>query len=369
MAKLSNEIVAHLKSNNGYLALTDTSVLKVVESADKSVKLYFTIINFTTQPRMLHYFITHAKDGLQYASSFAEEIPQAAETKQGHQPLTLSPKLKTDTIDNELFYGFELTEGPQKQLIYIPDLVLKNLFEVMALTTNDIEKLELNNYITNRMTMLWRQKETISKPFQSFNRLSVLTTADKKMRIYTWNTQLANFNHRFWGAITTLKPDGSISVQELVDKTGDIKTAERANLTAKKWYGAIYYDMIETEYKKQKYYTLIGFKGTTEFTKTKLIDVLTFDGNGGVRFGSAILNKGPGYLPRIVYEYSLQANMMLKYDPLHKMIVMDNLMPASPIYKDIYMHYGPDFSYNGLKFEKGKWVYYPDIDLRNPKTK
>jgi hypothetical protein len=369
LTTISNSIVQHLKNNNGVIALNDTSLLKEVVWPSKKVRLYYTVVEMQNNKRLINYFITHSRDGVQQASSFIEELPDAEPVKHGAPPLKIVPAIKHDTIATDLFYAFELKEGSQRQLISIPDVLLKSMYEEMAQPLNDDEKLSINAIIVKKMRLLWARKETLNVSFQSFNRMSVLTSVDKKMRIYTWNTQLANFNHTFWGAITKQKPDGSISIQELVDKTSDIKTAERANLTPKKWYGAIYYDMIETEYKKQKYYTLIGFKGTTEFTKAKLIDVLSFDGNGDARFGSAILNKGPGYLPRIIYEYSLQANMMLKYDPVHKMIVMDNLMPSSPIYKDIFMHYGPDFSYNGLKFEKGKWIYYPDIDLRNPKTK
>jgi hypothetical protein len=50
------------------------------------------------------------------------------------------------------------------------------------------------------------------------------------------------------------------------------------------------------------------------------------------------------------------------------MIVMDNLVPSDPNYKGVFRFYGPDFSYNGYKFEKGKWVLYNNIDLRNPKS-
>jgi len=57
---------------------------------------------------------------------------------------------------------------------------------------------------------------------------------------------------------------------------------------------------------------------------------------------------------------------MLRYDAKMKMIVMDNLSPSDSFFKNDFRYYGPDFSHNGFKFEKGKWVYHSDIDLRNP---
>jgi hypothetical protein len=30
-----------------------------------------------------------------------------------------------------------------------------------------------------------------------------------------------------------------------------------------------------------------------------------------------------------------------------------------------YQFYGPDFTYDGLKFEKGIWVSYSNIDVTN----
>ena len=46
--------------------------------------------------------------------------------------------------------------------------------------------------------------------------------------------------------------------------------------------------------------------------------------------------------------------MMLRYDDKLKMIVFDHLSPSKPSYEGKYQYYGPDFSYDGLIFEKGK---------------
>jgi len=49
------------------------------------------------------------------------------------------------------------------------------------------------------------------------------------------------------------------------------------------------------------------------------------------------------------------------------MIVFDHLSPSKPSLVGVYEFYGPDFSYDGYKFEKGMLELYPDIDIRNIK--
>jgi len=95
------------------------------------------------------------------------------------------------------------------------------------------------------------------------------------------------------------------------------------------------------------------------------VDVLWFAGNKP-RFGAPIFKNDRYTYNRLVFKYSHGANMLLRYDPKKKMIVMDNLEPSDAMYKGVYRFYGPDFTYNGYKFEKGKWVLYKNVDVRNP---
>jgi len=60
--------------------------------------------------------------------------------------------------------------------------------------------------------------------------------------------------------------------------------------------------------------------------------------------------------------------MMLIYDTKFNMIVMDHLSPSSPVYNGDYQFYGPDLSFDALKFEDGLWIYESAIDYK-PITK
>jgi hypothetical protein len=69
---------------------------------------------------------------------------------------------------------------------------------------------------------------------------------------------------------------------------------------------------------------------------------------------------------RVVFSFNAQAVMLLRFNKKKKMIVFDHLSPASPSQKGQFRYYGPDFTYDGFQFKKGKWNYRSNLDLRNP---
>ncbi|MFW5754904.1 MAG: hypothetical protein ACOCV9_08875, partial [Marinilabiliaceae bacterium] len=86
---------------------------------------------------------------------------------------------------------------------------------------------------------------------------------------------------------------------------------------------------------------------------------------GDLYFGAPVFDYQGQRRQRLIFEYSNQANMMLRYDDQNERIVMDHLAPRSPRYEGDRSYYGPDFSYDALKFEGGKWVLIEDVDVRN----
>jgi hypothetical protein len=46
------------------------------------------------------------------------------------------------------------------------------------------------------------------------------------------------------------------------------------------------------------------------------------------------------------------------------MIAYDHLVPMNPIYQNQFEFYGPDGSFDGLRFTDGTWVLEEDIDAR-----
>ena len=70
-------------------------------------------------------------------------------------------------------------------------------------------------------------------------------------------------------------------------------------------------------------------------------------------------------MDRLVFEYSAELSSSIRYNAQLKMIVFDHLAPLHPLYHGNYQFYGPDGSYDGLRFIEGIWVREDDVDARN----
>jgi hypothetical protein len=57
--------------------------------------------------------------------------------------------------------------------------------------------------------------------------------------------------------------------------------------------------------------------------------------------------------------------MTLVWDEKYRRIIFDHLSPAYPELEGQYQFYGPDFSYDGFRYKKGKWVFEEMLDPRN----
>jgi hypothetical protein len=56
--------------------------------------------------------------------------------------------------------------------------------------------------------------------------------------------------------------------------------------------------------------------------------------------------------------------MSLAWNSKMKMIIFDHLAPPNSSYTGNYAYYGPDFSYDGFRFEEGKWELVEKVDVR-----
>jgi hypothetical protein len=206
--------------------------------------------------------------------------------------------------------------------------------------------------------------------FDSLSDIGKLKSPDASFKIYDWNIQKEDGSMFYCGFIQHINAKTKkTELFTLVDKSSEIKNAESQSLDCKKWFGALYYKIIENKSGKNTYYTLLAWDGHNNQTWRKLIEVLWFDREGTPHFGENIFNMGKTPKKRIVFEFRAEMIMALKYNEEKKMIIFDNLAPESPEGKGIYENYVMDGSYNGLVFKKGKWQYIPDVNALNPKTR
>jgi hypothetical protein len=330
-----------------------SSILHVNQSEDKQV----TILSFGTKTY---------KDVFQFEwlVKIDDQIWPYSEELVYHDSkgaINLSCQLNETSFETK---EFNVLNGKQK-LIHVLDVETKCLFEQLQFLKTDQQKDSLNLLLEQRLNKLWGNVHLFEDSFSGIKRMKTIHSDDGKVKICTYNIQKSNFTQQFYGAVI-LKDNGMVSVLPLTDETDKIRSPERSTLSNKKWYGAIYIDLIENSSGNKTYYTLIGYKGHDEFVKKRVLDVMMVQ-NGRLRFGAPIFKTDRISRNRVVFQYSAKATMMLRYDSKAKVIVFDNLVPADPMYRGVFHYYGPDFSYNGFKFTKGVWELKKEIDLRNPK--
>jgi hypothetical protein len=200
-------------------------------------------------------------------------------------------------------------------------------------------------------------------PFDSVKTVSIVNSPDNRFRIITWPIAADDGSYRFYGAIQ-INTGGPLLIYPLNDYTGNMKSPEDTVTDPRKWFGAEYYRIIPV-YSPKLYYVLLGWKGYTIKSTKKVIEVLSFDKANKPVFGAPVFEGNGKTRKRIVFEYTRQASMLLRYVPDQDLIVFDNLVPPDPKLKTFKESYGPDLSYNGYKNKNGKWVYVENLDMRN----
>jgi hypothetical protein len=237
-------------------------------------------------------------------------------------------------------------------------------FKDLKLSRTDSGRLAINTKIDKLFGEVLKIPESINHPFDSLINISKLRSDDGQIRIINWNIPLEDGTHLYFAYIQHFDKKKKYELFRLNDSRISIINPEMKELSDKKWYGALYYRILENKHEKLTYYTLLGWEGHTNFTTKKLIEAFYISGKKLV-FGPPVFKMEKTIKNRLIFEYAEQAKMMLRYDDDLEMIVYDHLAPSLKKFEGQYMYYGPDMSQDGLKFEKGNWVLKPNLDLRN----
>lgn len=223
---------------------------------------------------------------------------------------------------------------------------------------------DLAKKVDHMMDSLLANPEAMSYPFDSLKYIGSVTSKDEVLRVFTWNIPRDDGTYKYYGKIQYRPDKKTFKYLSLSDKSSGMKNPQQQRLTSSQWYGALYYNIIAHTSGDQTYYTVLGLNLNDMLSNKKLIDVIWFDKQEQVHFGAPIFRNQAGRQYRIIFEYSSRVVMGLKYDERMQMIVYDHLAPFKPQLKGQYEFYGPDFSYDGFKLERGIWNAYSDLDAR-----
>jgi hypothetical protein len=240
-------------------------------------------------------------------------------------------------------------------------------FAELYKSSDDQEKIKLNALILDELEQILKDPISFNYSFDSLRWTGRIYSPDQRFRLITWNIPAISGIHTCYGFIQyRQKKEKPCLVFRLQDRSQEIINPESAVLSAGKWWGALYYEILLNKHKGTRMYTLIGFDLNDWYSNKKVIDVLTFEDNHNPVFGRPAFRMEEKLKNRVIFEFSEDVVMTVRYNEANKMIVFDHLSPIEPALRNNPRFYAPDSSYDGFIFRKGIWEYKPDIDVRNP---
>ncbi len=272
----------------------------------------------------------------------------------------------------------ELTEENKAKLKKAEE-ELNPLSFVMFTDTSNLERMRACYTFIPKFVEALKVPGSFNYSFDSVPIVSILYPADSSFRIFTWQVALDGGSYRYFG---TIQMNGKeLKLFPLIDRTDSIKNPQDTILSASCWYGAYYYNMVETKAKGTTYYTLFGFDGNDLFSHIKVMDVLHFD-DGKPVFGAPIFEIPDTFanefpypvrkpLTRFFVYYKFDAKLSLNYNPDDDIVVFDHIKSTHAFGKDVPISLIPDGSYDAFEWKDGKWTYISNvyelfIDRGNP---
>ena len=223
---------------------------------------------------------------------------------------------------------------------------------------------EANTVLTAKFEEWISSEQFDDEALDDFTYMSVKRPADRSFAIVTWQLINAEEAHEYSGYIIT--KDGKVTKlsSQPVDNPRDFVYE---TLGVDQWYGALYYNIMETKYDGQQAYLLFGYNGHEGFEHRKVLDVLRFR-DSEVVFGAELFkkepttpNQRPEIYTRVLLEYSSDANVSINYNEGLGMITADHLISRMGRNPGQGPTMVPDGSYIGYKWDGTYWNYVDKI--------
>jgi hypothetical protein len=244
------------------------------------------------------------------------------------------------------------------------EVELQQSAETMLSDTSAKVRLEAAENISTTLKAVLKRPESLVFAFEKLVSVSKIQPEDKSFRIFTWQLMISQTKYKYYGLIQTNEG----KVIPLNDVSEEILRPETAQMSDKRWYGVLYYKLMEFKKGKKSYYALLGYDSYNFYSKRKIMEILSFE-NGKPKFGHQLIAAKDGMgKPRTFHRYLIQyagdAQVKFNFDPQLEMIVFDNLiLGAGPDGNPANV---PDGSFNGLKLDKGEWKLVENIFKDDP---
>lgn len=192
---------------------------------------------------------------------------------------------------------------------------LISLFEEVYNAPTDNQRYHANEEALTLFQEALAQDNSFKWQWDFGSRVSVLTSQDKKFRIFTWPVVSDEGEYECFGLVQALnEKSDQYDVCTLHDKSQDIVNRQEDLLSCDNWFGAVYQDLITTSHDGKIFYTLLGWSGVDNLTQRQVIEPICFKGGGSQpQFGQNLFKKERN-LRRIVLEYTHNAMVNLHYE-------------------------------------------------------
>jgi hypothetical protein len=245
---------------------------------------------------------------------------------------------------------------------------LKVMSKAFLTEAETADRMRQDSLFVKTLIRSLQTKHSFYYPFDSVKGVSHLYAPDSSFRIFTWQLSFDNdyMYNRQRGAIQLRTTNGALKLIPLMDVSEFVDDPMDSARTRANWVGAVYYNIIKTEYNGKNYYTLFGFDGNSYRTNKKWIDVMSFDMQnnpvfGGQKFFSFekdSIKKKPQH--RFAIEYKKEASTTVNYDEDLQMIVVDHLVSETNE-PEFAWTFVPDGDYEGFKWVAGKWQHVEKV--------
>lgn len=208
-------------------------------------------------------------------------------------------------------------------------------------------------------------KNSFYYPFDSVVGISKLYAPDTSFRIFTWVVSFDDYYYRQRGAIQLRTADGSLKLLPLRDYSEFTDKPQDSVRTRGNWIGAMYYNIIKTQFNGKNYYTLFGFDNNSAMSSMKWIEVLTFNEKNEPVFGGPFFSYEKDTIPKPTqYRYSIEfkkgTRVLVNYIDDLQMILVDHLVSENDDTANQWT-YVPDGDQEGFKWENGKWMHIDKV--------
>jgi len=213
--------------------------------------------------------------------------------------------------------------------------------------------------------LLWEDPDGLSSLADSLPTLSILSSKDHRIVLVSWVVPNED-NIYNYGGILRFEKGNNLHVQRLTGQSETQKALYSRMLHLNEWYGALYYDIIQKGRGKSKHYVILGWDQFTPTANRKIIDGIRWHEELEQPVLEAPLEDAKGNeVSRMIFGYREDASMSLRYHPKEKRLVWDHLTPIRGAPAGMADFMVPDFSYDGLKYKRGRWRFLENIAPEN----